>query len=61
MLFGGPEKGLKGNGCLSTFATNTAGELDVFWHNGNTLGVDGAQVGIFEKTDQVSFGCFLKG
>ena len=48
------------NDRLSTFTTDTAGKLDVLWHNGDTLGVDGAQVGIFEKTDQVSFRCFLE-
>ena len=46
--------------CLSTFSTDAAGKLDVLWHNGDTLGVDGAQVGIFEKTNQVSFRCFLE-
>ena len=48
------------NNCLSTFSTDTAGKLDVLWHNGDTLGVDGAQVGIFEKTNQVSLRCFLE-
>ena len=48
------------NDRLSTFTTDTAGKLDVLWHNGDTLGVDGAQVGIFEKTNQVSFRCFLE-
>jgi histone H3 len=35
--------------------------LDILRHDGNTLGVDGTQVGIFEKTNQVSFGGFLEG
>ena len=35
--------------------------MDVFWHDGHTFGVDGAQVGVFEKTNQVSFGGFLQG
>ena len=30
-------------------------------HDGDTLGVDGAQVGVFEETDEVSLGCLLKG
>ena len=46
---------------LSTLTTDTAGKLDVLWHDGDTLGVDGAQVGVFEKTDQVSLRGFLKG
>ena len=34
--------------------------MDVLGHNGDTLGVDGAQVGIFEKTNQVSLSGFLE-
>ena len=45
---------------LSAFATDTAGELDVLGHDGDTLGVDGAQVGVFEETDQVSFAGLLQ-
>ena len=39
--------------CLSTFSTDTAGKLDVLGHDGHTLGMDGAQVGVLEKTDQI--------
>jgi hypothetical protein len=46
-----------GSGALTTDA---AGELDVLWHDGHTLGVDGAKVGVFEEADQVSFSGFLK-
>ena len=46
---------------LSALATDAAGKLDVLWHDGDTLGVDGAQVGVFEKTNEVSLGGFLKG
>ena len=45
---------------LSTLSTDTAGKLDVLGHNGDTLGVDSAQVGVFEETDQVSLGGFLE-
>ena len=48
---------LKGFGTvkdLSTLATDTAGQLDVLGHDGHTLGVDGAQVGVLEQTNQVS-------
>ena len=45
---------------LGAFATDTAGQLDVLWHNGDTLGVDCAQVGVFEETDEVSLGSFLQ-
>ena len=46
---------------LSTFSTDSSGQLDILWHDGDTFGVDGAQVGIFEETDEVSLGCLLKG
>ena len=40
-------------GNLGTLSTDAAGELDVLWHDGDTFGVDGAQVGVLEETDQV--------
>ena len=46
---------------LGTFTTDTSGQLDVLGHDGDTLGVDGAQVGVFEQTNQVSLRGFLKG
>lgn len=46
--------------CLSTFTTDTAGQLDVLWHDGHTLGVDCAQVGVLKQTDQVGLAGFLK-
>ena len=52
--------GLQWGNFLSTFTTDTAGKLDVLGHDGDTLGVDGAQVGIFEKTNQVSLSRFLE-
>jgi histone H3 len=35
--------------------------LDVFGHDSDTLGVDGAQVGVLEKTNEVGLGSLLKG
>ena len=34
--------------------------MDVLGHDGDTLGVDSAQVGVFEETDQVRLGGFLE-
>ena len=45
---------------LSSFSTDSSGQLDVLWHNGHPLCVDGAQVGVFEETDQVGFRGFLE-
>ena len=46
---------------LSALSADAAGQLDVLRHDGDTLGVDGAQVGVFEKTDQVGLASLLKG
>ena len=46
---------------LSTLATDTPGQLDVLGHDGDTLGVDGAQVGVLEETDQVGLASLLQG
>ena len=46
--------------CLSPLATDTAGKLDVLGHDRDTLGVDGAQVGVLEEADQVSLAGLLQ-
>ena len=46
---------------LGTFATDSAGQLNVLGHDGDTLGVDGAEVGILEKADEVSLRGLLEG
>ena len=45
---------------LGAFSTDAAGQLDVFGHDGDPLGVDGAQVGVLEQTDQVCLAGLLK-
>jgi len=45
---------------LSPLSTDPPGELDVLGHDGDTLGVDGAQVGVLEQPDQVSLAGLLK-
>ena len=59
-LFFGIFKKVKKVADLSPLASDASGELDVLGHDGDTLGVDGAQVGVLEETDQVSLGGFLK-
>ena len=44
-----------------SLSSDSSGELHIFWHDGNSLGVDGAEVGVFEKSDHVSFSGFLEG
>ena len=46
---------------LGSFSSDSSGELDVLWHDGDSLGVDGAQVGVFEETNEVSLRGFLEG
>ena len=46
--------------CLSSLATDSPGQLDVLGHDGDTLGVDGAQVGVLEQTDEVSLAGLLE-
>ena len=40
--------------------SDSSGELHVLLHDGHSLGVDAAQVGILENSDQVSLGGFLE-
>ena len=43
-----------------SFSSDSSGELDVLGHDGHSLGVDGAEVGVLEEANQVGFGCFLE-
>ena len=45
---------------LSTLSTDTASQLDVFWHDGDTLGVDGAEVSVLKQTNQISLAGLLE-
>ncbi|OIW22072.1 hypothetical protein TanjilG_02635 [Lupinus angustifolius] len=46
---------------LSTLSADAAGKLDVLGHDGDALGVDGAQVGVLKETNQVGLGRLLQG
>ena len=48
-------------GDLRSLSTQTTSQLDVFGLDGDTLGMDGAQVGIFEQADQVGLDRLLQG
>ena len=48
-------------GDLGTLPTDSAGKLDVLGHDGDTLGVDGAKVGVLKEPDKVSLRGFLEG
>ena len=47
--------------CLGPLATDPPGQLDVLGHDGDPLGVDGAQVGVLEQADQVGLAGLLRG
>lgn len=44
-----------------TLTADSAGEVEILGHNGDTLGVNGAQVGVLEEADKVCFSSFLEG
>jgi hypothetical protein len=46
---------------LRALATDAAGQLNVLGHDGDTLGMDGSQVGVLEQADQVGLGRLLQG
>ena len=46
---------------LGTLSTDTASKLDVLGHDGDPLGVDCAQVGVLEETNQVGLTGLLEG
>ncbi len=46
-------------GGLGALATDPPGQLDVLRHDGDTLGVDSAQVCVLEEADQVSLAGLL--
>ena len=45
---------------LGSLSSDSSCQLDVLWHDGDSLGVDSAQVRVFEETDQVSLAGLLK-
>merc|ERR1719309_190358 len=45
---------------LSTLSTDATRQLDVLWHDGHALGVNGAQIGVLEQTDQVGLTSLLQ-
>ena len=42
-------------------ATNSSRQLNILWHNCNTLSVNSTQVGVFKQPAQVCFGGLLQG
>ena len=45
---------------LCILSPDSSGQLDVPWHDGNSPGVDDAQVGVLKQPYQVCLCCFLE-
>ena len=45
---------------LSALSTNAAGQLDILGHDCHSLGVNGAQIGVLEQTNKISFAGLLQ-
>ena len=46
---------------LRALTTNAAGQLDVLRHDGDALGVDGAEVNVLEEANEICLGRLLEG
>ena len=60
---GGPEKDRDVcfcGGTLRTLSPDSSCQQDVLWHDGNSPGVDGTQVGIVKQPDKVCLRRFLE-
>ena len=46
---------------VSGVSTDSSCEVHILFHDSDTLGVDGAQVGVLKNANKVCFGGFLQG
>ena len=46
---------------LGALPSDPSGKLDVLGHDGDSLGVDGAEVGVLKQPDQVGLAGLLQG
>ena len=45
---------------LGALSPNTSGQLDILRHDRDTFGMNGAQVSVFKKTDEICLCCLLQ-
>jgi hypothetical protein len=45
---------------LESLASNSSGQKDILLHDGHSVGVNGAHVGVLEETNEVGLGGFLE-
>ncbi len=51
----------KDYGESESISSNSLGKLKISGHDSDSLGVDGAKIGVFEEGDEVSLSSLLKG
>ena len=44
----------------SPFASDSASKLNILWHNGDTLSVNGTEISVFKESNQISLSSFLQ-
>ena len=49
-----------GGGALRMLSPDPSCQHDVPWHDGNSSGMDGTQVGVIKQPDKVCLCCFLE-
>ena len=49
-----------GGGALRILSSDSPGQLDIFGHDGDSPGMNGTQIGVFEQANEISLCCFLK-
>ena len=49
-----------GGAVFYALSWDSPGQLDVLGHDGDSLGMDGAQVGVLKQTNKVGLRCFLE-
>lgn len=50
---------LAGHAHSSSLPTDAASQLDIFGHDGDTLGMDGTEVSVLEQANQIGLRSFL--
>ena len=58
-LFQDPD-GRESRNRLRSLSSDSAGKLDILGHDGHSLGVDGAKIGVLEESNQVSLSSLLQ-
>ena len=49
-----------GGDTLRSLFLDPSGQLDVFWHDGDSPGMNGTQIGVFEQPHKIGLCCFLE-